>query len=82
MNRVLTLFKDIDNIVLGVSMVEKNIIKLLKNGKVVGQATFTNYSIGLKYANKKVEEGYTCLILRYIGEREWAKFVLSPPETI
>lgn len=63
-------------------MKEKTIIKLLKNGKVVGQSTNTNYEISLKYAKKKCEEGYTCIILRLVDEKEWVKFVMNPPETL
>lgn len=61
---------------------EKNIIKLIKNGNVVGQATFTKYEVGLKYAVKKCEEGYTCLILRMVNDKEWVKLTMYPPENL
>ena len=63
-------------------MKEKTIIKLLNNNKLVGQATHTNYEIALKYTKKKCEEGYTCLILRLVDEKEWVKFKMLPPENL
>lgn len=61
---------------------EKTVIKLIRNGKRVGEATFTNYEKALRYANDKCFEGYTCLILRYTNEKEWVKFRLEPSETL
>lgn len=61
---------------------EKTIIKLLRNNKKVGESAYTNYDIAMKYAKKKSEEGFTCLILRLVDEKEWVKFMMYPPETI
>lgn len=61
---------------------EKTIIKLLRSNKLVGQAEFTNYSKALDYAMVKNREGYSCMVLRLVGEREWVKFYLYPPENL
>ena len=61
---------------------EKTIVKLLRSNKLLGQAAFTNYSTALKYATNKCGEGYTCLILRSVSEREWVKFYLTPPQNL
>ena len=61
---------------------EKTIIKLLRANKLIGQSEFGDYQKALDYASAKCSEGFTCLILRLINEREWVKFYLSPPQNL
>ena len=63
-------------------MKEKTIVKILFGRSVKGQSEFTNYENALAYARCKSDEGYSCLILRFVDGKEWVKFWLTPSETL
>ena len=61
---------------------EKTIVKLLKANKVIGQSTFLHYMKALDYAKVKCGEGYKCMVLRLVNDKEWVKFYLTPAESL
>ena len=63
-------------------MKEKVKVKVLRSSKFIEELEFTNYDKALDYAMQKVEIGYSCLLLRLVGERHWVKMWMHPPETM
>ena len=61
---------------------EKVIVKLFKNKKLVGQSRTDNYDVACKYAFKKIQEGYSCLLLRQIDDKEWFKIWFNPSDVL
>lgn len=63
-------------------MEEKTIVKVLLNNKLMFEKTYTNYDNALDYALTSIKQGYSCLVLRQIDGKSWAKLRFDPPESI
>lgn len=63
-------------------MKEKVKVRLILKGKVVSDFNFISYDKALDFASTKVYEGYTCLLLRCINDKEWSKIYFYPPDNL
>ena len=63
-------------------MEEKIKVKLILRQKQVLEKEYMNYDNALDFVKKKTNEGYTCLVLRQVENKNWVKIWFYPPESL
>lgn len=63
---------------------DKAIVKVMIAGKVLSQHTFAGSHYvedSLKFVQKKIDNGFTCLVLKQVNDKTWSRIMYYPSET-